>query len=91
MIIVGGSASLKLSEAVANILNAPLAKVETKKFPDAETYVCIHDNLEGQDVVLIQNGYPNDKIIELFILQDAIYENGANSLTTVIPYYGYAR
>jgi ribose-phosphate pyrophosphokinase len=91
MLVVGGSASIRLSEALAKEMGAKLAKSETKKFPDSETYVRINDDVKGEDVVLVQNAYPDDKIIEMFLLQDAVYENGAESLTTVIPYYGYAR
>jgi ribose-phosphate pyrophosphokinase len=91
MIVVGGSASAKLAAALARELNVKLAKTEVKKFPDSETYVRIFDSVKGEDVVLVQNGYPDDKIIEMMLLQDAVEENGGKSLISVIPYYGYAR
>ena len=41
--------------------------------------------------MLVQTAYPDEKIIELFLLQDAIKEFKVKSLVTVIPYFGYAR
>jgi ribose-phosphate pyrophosphokinase len=72
-------------------LNCKLASVESRRFPDFEAYVRIHDDLEGEDVILVQTSYPDEKVIELFLLQDAIREFEIKSLTTVVPYYGYAR
>ncbi len=76
---------------MSNELGIPCAKVETKRFPDNEAYVRIETELDNEEVILIQNTYPDEKIIELFLLQDAIYEFNIKKLTTVIPYYGYAR
>ena len=91
MIIVSGSASVSLSKTLANEMGVKLAKVESRRFPDDECYVRIHDNLDGEEVLLIQTTYPDEKIIELFLLQDAVKEFDIKGLTTVIPYFGYAR
>lgn len=91
MIIVSGSASVSLSKNLANELGAKLANVESRRFPDDECYVRIHDGLDGEDVVLVQTSYPDEKLIELFLLQDAIKEFDVGKLVTVIPYYAYAR
>lgn len=91
MFIVGGSASQLLSKELAKCLKANLAKVETKRFPDDECYVRIDDDLNGEDVMLVQTTWPDRNIIELFLLQDAIKQFDVSSLTTVVPYYGYAR
>lgn len=91
MIIVSGSASKSLSKTLADELGVTLAKVESSRFPDDECYVRIHDNLDGEEVVLVQTSYPDEKIIELFLLQDAVREFNVEKLITVIPYYGYAR
>ncbi len=91
MIIVSGSASLSLSKTLANEMGIKLANTESRRFPDDECYVRVHDNLDGEEVVLVQTTYPDEKIIELFLLQDAIKEFDIKKLVTVIPYYGYAR
>ncbi len=91
MYVVGGSASQRLSAELARVLKAKLAKVEIKRFPDDECYVRIDEELEGEDVFLVQTTWPDKNIVELFLLQDAIREFEVSSLTTVVPYFGYAR
>lgn len=91
MILIGGSASGKLSANLASELGVDRAEIETKRFPDEECYVRIDKDLSGEDVVLVQNTYPDPNIIELFLFQDAVYEYEIKKLVTVIPYYGYAR
>ncbi len=91
MFVVGGSASKLLSKELAKSLKAKLANVEIKRFPDDECYVRIDDSLDGEDVFLVQTTWPDKNIIELFLLQDAIREFDIGSLTTVVPYFGYAR
>jgi ribose-phosphate pyrophosphokinase len=91
MIIVPGSASNSLSKEIANALNSPLAGMGTKRFPDKECYVRILDDLTGQHVILVQTTYPDENIIELLLLQEAVREFEIEKLTTVIPYFGYAR
>jgi ribose-phosphate pyrophosphokinase len=91
MIVVSGSASVSLAKNLSAEMGCAQANVEVRRFPDFECYVRIHDNLDGEDVVLVQTAYPDEKIIELFLLQDAIREFNVKSLVTVIPYFGYAR
>jgi ribose-phosphate pyrophosphokinase len=91
MIIVGGSASQKLSASLAKATNSKLAKVEIKRFPDGECYVRIDEQLKGQHVVVVQTTYPDPTLVELFILLDAAREMGPAKITTVVPYFGYAR
>ena len=91
MFVVGGSASQLLSKELAKSLRAKLAKVEMKRFPDDECYVRIDEDLDDQEVFLVQTAWPDRNIVELFLLQDAIKEFDVDSLTTVVPYFGYAR
>lgn len=91
MIIVGGTASNALSKELAKQSGAKLAEVESKRFPDGEFYSRILSDLTGEDVAIVQTTYPDEKMVELFILQDAVRDFKINSLTTVVPYYGYAR
>ncbi len=91
MFVVGGSASQLLSKELAKSLKAKLAKVETKRFPDDECYVRVDEDLDDQEVFLVQTSWPDRNIVELLLLQDAIKEFDVDSLTTVVPYFGYAR
>ena len=89
--IVGGTASKTVAEDLAKILKARTVDTISKRFPDNELYVRILDNIWGKDVIIVQTTYPDSNIVELFLLQNAIEEAGAKSITVVIPYYGYAR
>lgn len=91
MIVVAGSASQLLSKELAKSLKAKLAKMEIRRFPDDECYVRIDEDLDDQEVFLVQTSWPDRNIVELFLLQDAIREFDVDSLTTVVPYFGYAR
>ncbi len=89
--IIGGSSSKSLSEKLAKEINADLAGIVLKRFPDKECYVRIMDDLDNENVVLVQNAYPDENIVEFFLLADAIREFKVKKLTAVIPYFGYAR
>lgn len=91
MKVLGGSASPLLATRLAKELDVALGKVDTKRFPDGECYVRIHDDLEREDVILVQSTRSDQEVIELLLLQDAIHEFRVRSLITVVPYFGYAR
>ncbi|NIU48898.1 MAG: ribose-phosphate diphosphokinase [Thermoplasmata archaeon] len=89
--MLGGSASPLLATRLARELDVALGKVDTKRFPDGECYVRIHDDLEREDVILVQSTRNDEELVELLLLQDAIQEFRVRSLITVVPYFGYAR
>ena len=95
MKVVGGSASLHLAQNLARVLKADYVAVQHEKhpggFPDDEQYVRIQASVQDEDVVLVQTTHPDAKIVELLLLEDAVREGGARSLTLVIPYFGYGR
>lgn len=91
MLVVGGSASTKLAMDLATQLNAEYTPATVKRFPDGECYVRIEKESLDDDVVIVQNSYPDEKLVELLLLQDAAIGLGARKVTNVIPYYGYAR
>jgi ribose-phosphate pyrophosphokinase len=88
-----GRANPALAREIARYLNLDLGTVEIKNFSDGETYVQIKENVRGCDAFIIQpTCYPvNDNIIELTMMIDALKRASANTITAVIPYYGYAR
>ena len=91
MIIVGGSSSRDLAKEMASILDCTYIQAASTKFPDGECYTRIDTESLDDDVVIVQNTYPNDNLIEMFLLQDAVRRLGAKSVTLVVPYFGYAR
>jgi ribose-phosphate pyrophosphokinase len=93
LILFSGSANLPLSEAIAAELRVPLGRRELERFPDGELHVEIHDGVRGEDVYIVQPTGPPvaDHLLEVLLLADASRRAGAERLTAVIPYFGYAR
>ena len=95
MKVIGGSASVALARGIAEDLHATFVDVAFERhpggFPDGERYVRFLAPVAGDHVVLVQTTHPDPMTVELFLLADAIRDGGANRVTAVIPYYGYAR
>lgn len=91
MIIVGGSSSRDLAKELAAILQCTYVQAATTRFPDGECYTRINYDKLDDDVVIVQNTYPDTNMIEMFLLQDAAKRLGAKTINLVIPYFGYAR
>jgi len=91
MIIVGGSSSRDLAKELSNKLGCTYVQAATTRFPDGECYTRIDCDSLNDDVVIVQNTYPDSNLIEMFLLQDVAKKMGANRITLVIPYFGYAR
>ncbi len=91
MIVISGSASQLLARTLADELDVEYGKVKFKRFPDGEAYIRILTDLNNENVLLVQNAHPDENIIELFLLQDAVREFDVKRLTTIVPYFGYAR
>lgn len=91
--LLSGRAHPKLSEEIAEYLGVPLGRVQLQDFPDGEISVRLEQNIRGCDIFLIQPTGPptNDTLMELLILIDACKRASAERITTVIPYFGYAR
>ena len=91
MYIIGGTASINIASNLSKQLNVKMAKTISKRFPDGEFYVRIEDNISNEHVVIVQTTHPDNSIIELLILQNAVKEANAKEISVVIPYFGYAR
>ncbi len=91
--IFSGSSSVEFAKEVCKSLDVPLSKAEVKRFSDGEISVQISESVRGRDVFIVQStGAPsNDNLMELLIMTDALRRSSANSITAVVPYFGYAR
>jgi ribose-phosphate pyrophosphokinase len=91
--VFSGTANLALAKNIAKSLGVPLGEVLVTRFSEGETRVKINEDVRGRDIFLIQPTCPpvNDNVIELLIMLDAFKRASARRITTVLPYYGYAR
>ena len=93
MKIFTGNAHPALAGDICSYLNVGLGDASVSSFPDGETYVKINDNIRGRDVFIIQPTCPptNQNLMELLILVDAARRASAARITSVLPFFGYAR
>ena len=83
----------ELAQEIAEHMGVELGKATVTKFSDGEISVSIWESVRGKDCFIIQSTSEpvNDNLMELLIMTDALKRASANSVTAVIPYYGYAR
>jgi ribose-phosphate pyrophosphokinase len=93
MMVFSGSANPELAQNIVNHLGIPLGKAHIERFSDGEVFVEVVDSVRGKDVFIVQPtcAPTNDNLMELLVMVDAMRRASAYRLTTVIPYYGYAR
>ncbi|HSR58241.1 MAG TPA: ribose-phosphate pyrophosphokinase-like domain-containing protein, partial [Candidatus Binataceae bacterium] len=91
--IFTGNSNPALAREVAEHLDARLGEAEVGRFPDGEVMVEVRENVRGGDCFVIQSvcSPPNDNLMELLLLMDALRRASAKRITAVIPYFGYSR
>ena len=90
--IFSGRSNPSLAEKIADVLEQELGKVSIRTFSDGEIWVKYEENIRGCDVFIIQstNG-PSENIMELALMVDAAVRASADTVTVVMPYFGYGR
>jgi ribose-phosphate pyrophosphokinase len=93
LLIFSGKSNLELSKNICKYLGKPLGDGMVTHFPDGESMVKVKDDIRGKDCFIIQSTCPpvNENIMDLLIYIDCLKRASANSITVVIPYFGYAR
>jgi ribose-phosphate pyrophosphokinase len=88
-----GNANSRLAEDVVGHLHIPLGRARVGRFSDGEVMVEIMENVRGRDVFVLQSicSPPNDNLMELLVMVDALKRASAGRVTAAIPYMGYTR
>jgi len=91
--IFSGRANAPLAHSICDYLGLPSGKIKLGNFPDGEIACKIEEDIRGRDVFLVQPTCPpvNDNLMELLIMIDSCKRASAERITTVMPYFGYAR
>ncbi|MGQ0560854.1 MAG: ribose-phosphate diphosphokinase [Gemmatimonadota bacterium] len=91
--IFGGPAHSELTHAVARELDCAPSRCTIERFPDGEVSVRIEEPVRGQQVYFIQPTSPpvDTHLVQLLAFIDAARRAGAQRISVVIPYFGYAR
>ena len=90
--IFSGRSNPLLASKIASFARCNLGEMSIKTFSDGEIWVKYEENVRGCDVFLIQstNG-PAENILELALMADAAVRASAESVSIIMPYFGYGR
>ncbi len=93
MAVFSGNAHPQLAQAIVRYLRIPLAKAYVGRFSDGEISVEILENIRGRETFIVQPTCPPsaENLMELLVMVDAARRASAARITTVIPYFGFAR
>lgn len=93
IVLVSGTSNPELSNKISDFLDVSLVDPQLVRFANGEIFCEIEKNVRGADVFVLQSTTSpvNDNMMELLIMLDALKRASANSITAVIPHYGYSR
>ena len=93
MKLLAGNSNKNLSKKISKYLKSKIINSSIRKFADGEIYIEINENIRGNSIFVIQSisSPANDNLMELLLCIDALKRSSAKNITTVIPYFGYAR
>jgi ribose-phosphate pyrophosphokinase len=91
--VFAGNSNPALAREVCEHLGVRLGEAEVGRFPDGEVLVEVRENVRGGDCFVLQSicTPPNDNLMELLLLMDALRRASAKRISAVIPYFGYSR
>ena len=90
-VILSCSASEELTDQICTHLKTKKGKIEIVQFSDGEVYPTIAESIRGKHVFVVQScsAPVNVNIMELLLTVTAARRSGSESVTAVIPYFGY--
>lgn len=91
--IFAGSTGVTFAKRMCDYIGVSLGKSEVVKFSDGNIFVKVGETVRDKDVYLVQpiGIKPNDEFTEILFWMDAFKRASANSVTAIIPYFGYAK
>jgi ribose-phosphate pyrophosphokinase len=64
--------------------------IERGTYPDGERHFRVMSEVNDRDVVLVGGTVSDAATLELYDLANAVVENGAGTLTLIVPWFGYS-
>lgn len=81
-----------ITSSLARISLSEAGSLETRSFPDGETYLRFQSPVQGRSTMLVCSLHePNLRILPLLFAADALKDLGATSVGLVAPYLAYMR
>jgi len=83
---------LSLAQDILEALDAEPGMLETRHFPDGESYLRVLSDCKERSIIIFCNLFqPDDKILRLLFLASTLKELGANCVGLCTPYLPYMR
>lgn len=91
--IVYLSTNKEMALQIAKLIGVEVLPTQVKRFADGEISFIGEKSFRGDNIYIIQSTCAPvaDNLMEILICIDACKRAGANSITTVVPYFGYSR
>ena len=91
--IFAGSGGHVFAERMCSYMGKPLGSCEIITFSEGNTFVRVNESVRDRDVILVQpiGMRSNDEFVEILFWMDAFKRANANTVTLVMPYFGYGK
>lgn len=91
--IFAGSSGRSFAKKMCKYLGAELGLSEVIHFSDGNIFIRIKETVRNKDVYFVQpiGLDPNNELVEILFWIDSFRRASANSITAIIPYFGYAK
>ena len=91
--IFAGSGGRVFAERMCSYMGKPLGSCEIITFSEGNTFVRVNESVRDRDVILVQpiGMRSNDEFVEILFWMDAFKRANANTVTLVMPYFGYGK
>ncbi|PJZ69824.1 phosphoribosylpyrophosphate synthetase [Leptospira perolatii] len=83
---------IEFARKISEGLNCEIGEIESRRFPDGETYVRVLSDVKGKEAIVVCSlDHPDEKLIWLFFLCSVLKDLGSTKLVLVAPYLAYMR
>jgi len=91
--IFSGNSNPSLAAEICRYVGVPQGVAKVSRFSDGEIFVEVGENVRNVNCFIVQStsSPPNDNLMELLIMIDALKRASAGSIVAIMPYFGYAR
>jgi ribose-phosphate pyrophosphokinase len=91
--IFNGSSGGKFANKICDYLGIELGKSDVINFTEGNTFVRIGEAVRDKDTYLVQSIglHPNDEFVEILFWMDAFKRASASSVTSIMPFFSYAK
>lgn len=79
-----------LRDDLVHLTGSQRGEIARDRFPDGERHLQFESEVAHRDVVLVGGTISDAATLEIYDLASTAIENGAHTLTLIIPWFGYA-